>query len=50
MKVIRKIVNSISDEILSNVLYNFRKIIFCAGVLMVNTSKIFIIKFIDLKK
>ena len=50
MKAIRKTVNSISDEIWSKVLYSFRKRLIVARVVMVNTSKIFIIKFIDFKK
>ena len=50
-KAIRKTVNSISDEILSKLLYIvFEKELIVARVVMVNSSKIFIIKFIDFKK
>ena len=50
MKAIRKTVNSILNEILSKVLYSCKKKLIFARVVMVNTSKIFIIKFIDFKK
>ena len=49
LKAIRNTSNSISDETSSKVLCSFRKRI-VARVVMVNTSKIFIIKFINFKK
>ena len=50
MKAIRKIVNSISDEILNKFCIVFKKELIVARVVMVNTSKLFIIKFIDFEK
>ena len=50
MKAIRKTVNSISDGILSKDCIVFDKELIVARVVMVNTWKIFIIKFIDFKK